>query len=257
MTSDVAGVQSVGYAASASITRSRGAGAGMEIGALPPKAASRPDAVDIRFGNISLPADRSLEQTAEKIRYARHALGNIQTYIDRMKAALTHIVKQFPPYGFQSTERIDQLKAYGGIRKLIDAVTIPPDNHYLGTLIADPAQLPEAGNIEIPSHSGEQIIVHAQPAHTGEYGLALPSLDPYTASDQQVADTLVKVESAYDAVVAKKAQLTADVQLLGNSIPESVAGAVGLATRSQFADMPSLGISQGGDAVLSSLTDAA
>jgi hypothetical protein len=51
--------------------------------------------------------------------------------IERMKAHLGRIIKQFPPYPLGSDDRMRALRAYAGCRKLIDQLTVPPPDDEL------------------------------------------------------------------------------------------------------------------------------
>jgi hypothetical protein len=50
----------------------------------------------------------------------------MEDYIDRLKAQLERIIKNFPPFPPGSEDRIQLLRNYASFRRLIDQLTIPP-----------------------------------------------------------------------------------------------------------------------------------
>ncbi len=68
----------------------------------------------------------SLNEVAQKKRTDDKILNRVEDYIDRMKAELERILKNFPPFPPGSEDRISLLRGYVGFRKLIDQLTIPP-----------------------------------------------------------------------------------------------------------------------------------
>jgi hypothetical protein len=65
-------------------------------------------------------------EIAQKARTDDMMLDKLGDYIDRMKAQLERIIKNFPPFPPGSEERINLLRGYAAFRKLIDQLTIPP-----------------------------------------------------------------------------------------------------------------------------------
>ncbi len=68
----------------------------------------------------------SLNEVAQKKQTSDKILNQVEDYIDRMKAELERIIKNFPPFPPGSEDRIEMLRKYVGFRKLIDQLTIPP-----------------------------------------------------------------------------------------------------------------------------------
>ena len=68
----------------------------------------------------------SSNEVAQKQRTSDKMLKGAEDYVDHMKAQLERIIKNFPPFPPESTERIKLLRSYAGFRKLIDQLTIPP-----------------------------------------------------------------------------------------------------------------------------------
>ena len=60
-------------------------------------------------------------------------LNEVEDYIDRMKAQLETVLKNFPPFPPGSEGRIQLLRNFAVFRKLIDQLTIPPGEESGGT----------------------------------------------------------------------------------------------------------------------------
>jgi hypothetical protein len=68
----------------------------------------------------------SWNDIAQKKRTYDNNINEIEDYIDRMKAQLERILKNFPPFPPGSEDRIQILRTFAAFRKLIDQLTIPP-----------------------------------------------------------------------------------------------------------------------------------
>ena len=64
-----------------------------------------------------------LNDTAKSIRIADESMQKINEYVDQMKANLTAIVKQYPPYPPGSEERVSFLRSFNAFRQLIDRLS--------------------------------------------------------------------------------------------------------------------------------------
>lgn len=114
---------------------------------------------------------------ARTVRSADRAMAQVVDLIARIKEALTHIVKQYPPYGLDSRERIDYLNSIAGLRKQIEAVS--PDSVLLGQAA-----------LSFPS--GEHYTLDLAAFRVGS--LDIPDLG-LRASDVEVANALDDVTS--------------------------------------------------------------
>ncbi|NWG87671.1 MAG: hypothetical protein HXY26_09240 [Hydrogenophilaceae bacterium] len=92
--------------------------------------------------------------------------GAIGQRLNKMKDALTAIVKQYPPYRVEDRRRVEYLQLFSGLRKEIEALTTP-----LG-------------------QSVEQ---------TAKAAAQVPALDPAKASDQEVRSAVQSLEHALKA----------------------------------------------------------
>jgi hypothetical protein len=81
----------------------------------------------------------SLNQTAQKQQTRDRILKGVQSYVERMKAQLERVIKNFPPFPPGSEDRITLLRGYAGFRKLIDELTIPPPQE--PALVAETSKL--------------------------------------------------------------------------------------------------------------------
>ena len=77
----------------------------------------------------------TLNTIARGQRVFEKSFQKIDDYIERMKAQLEQIVKQFPPFPPGSEDRVRALRAYAYFRNLIDQLTIPPpDEPQIGAM---------------------------------------------------------------------------------------------------------------------------
>ena len=94
-----------------------------EIDDLPEKEFSsrnRPELLELQKINDSW------NDIAQKKRIYDNNMNEVEDYIDRMKAQLERILKNFPPFPPGSEGRIQALRNFAAFRKLIDQLTIPP-----------------------------------------------------------------------------------------------------------------------------------
>jgi hypothetical protein len=68
----------------------------------------------------------TLNAIAKGQRGLENRFQKLDNYLERMKAQLEQIVKQFPPFPPGSEDRVRALRAYAFFRHLIDQLTIPP-----------------------------------------------------------------------------------------------------------------------------------
>jgi hypothetical protein len=87
--------------------------------------------------------NESLNEAAQKHQTRGKILKGLESYVERLKAQLERIIKNFPPYPPGSEDRIALLRGYVGFRKLIDELTIPPPE--------DPAVVAETSKVLIPA----------------------------------------------------------------------------------------------------------
>ncbi|OPY03909.1 MAG: hypothetical protein A4E67_02614 [Syntrophaceae bacterium PtaB.Bin038] len=116
-----------------------------------------------------------LESAAIGIRGADQAMAAIEEHLDQM----IEIVKLFPPYpeGDNAEERIRMLRSFNGIRRLIDQLTVPPQDDLGQAIMADPASndVPDSWPV-IVNEQGDVRTIRRQEVHTGPTGLDIPEI---------------------------------------------------------------------------------
>lgn len=75
-----------------------------------------------KLGNIS----DFLNSVATSLRQTNEGLKAASSVVTDMKASLDKIIKSYPPYTFESKERIDQLMSYASLKKQIMSLMVPP-----------------------------------------------------------------------------------------------------------------------------------
>lgn len=75
-----------------------------------------------KIGNINMLSN----STAKSLRDTATGLSQSTDLLDKMKAKLETITKNFPPFPIDSTERKDLLMSYRSIQKEIEKLTVPP-----------------------------------------------------------------------------------------------------------------------------------
>ena len=97
------------------------------------------------FNNIQT-VNSSSNSVSLSVRAADNAMKEIGKHVEQMKTKLENIVrKTYPPYPSGSEERTKILKSYSAFRRLINQLTIPPDNQGAMKIMADPATTKEYG----------------------------------------------------------------------------------------------------------------
>jgi hypothetical protein len=192
-------VNETGSLASLAVTAPRAtpvvqqATAGVSARLLSMPSARPPDAsLSLYAQVVSERAERSerLAQAALDVRKADQSLKKADALLAQIKENLTHIVKQYPPYGPDSPERLKYLNAISGLRKQLDALAFPPER-------AQESGVPVP---QVPAQALRQV----------------PELDPAAASDDDLRSAL--------AVVA---QVRQEVAERGEAMWRDVAGYVG------------------------------
>lgn len=75
-----------------------------------------------KMGNIS----DFLNSVATNLRQTNEGLKATSSIVEKMKAPLDKIIKNFPPYSLESKDRIDQLMSYSSLKKQIISLMVPP-----------------------------------------------------------------------------------------------------------------------------------
>jgi hypothetical protein len=198
-----------------------------------------PSAESMQLSALARAAGRgiSLNDAASMVRYADKAMAGVEQLLGEMREPLGAIVKMYPPYPIDNPQRIEYLNKYTQLRHQIDALTIPPDNQRLGKLIADPARLPGAGDMEIPllGDSKDAVVIPAKPMYPGEGGLELPEL-PGESSDEEVAVAAQRVDDAQYYVSGQRAKMAEELAQYIGRINEDLANDQSMTGRQLLAD---------------------
>lgn len=141
---------------------------------------------------ISTPSRLQSEREAaiELGSYARQlneVLAKAAALTDDMKQKLLTITKQFPPFAADSDERHQYLQGFSGLRAQFEALDFPPEPEVTSTW----------GDLFSPRQ---------------EFGGNLPSLDPSTATDEQIRQAEVDLEKFGNEVAQQKTSLRSRVE---------------------------------------------
>jgi|GEM_PF-1934250 len=185
--------------------------------------------IDVNASQIGLGQIESnisnLNAVASSIRVADSAMSEIEKNLDEMKAQLGRIPKNYPPFPPESEERVRLLRSIATLRRLIDQLTMPPDDSKARKIMADPALVPEAGDWQI--EIGDQGVIHtihSQQVHAGSLGLNIPDL-PEDATDEQIGEAIEGIDRAKTILNLKRNSLAADAmglmqwQSTANTLP--------------------------------------
>ena len=150
---------------------------------------------------------------ARTIRVADENMGKIENYIDRMKAELQRIIKNYPPFPPGSEERVQRLKSVNAFKRLIDQLTIPPPNEeFAAKTVPDHDVVSKTNNSQ--KMPGENKL-----HQTGPEGLGIPQL-PEGADDEEVHAFIEKLDAAREMLRQMRSELATD----GAKIAESYEG---------------------------------
>jgi len=168
------------------------------------------------FNRLSGHAERA-RNVAGSIRTMDKTMETVGATVDAMKAELEGIVKTFPPYPPDSSERAKRLKAYAGFRTMIDRLTIPPDQSMrqrqkeLDALVRD-------DYTTIIDSNGMTKTVLKEDLHIGPSGIYIPELSPASASDDAaIHQAISQLDVAHDAIQAQREALQAMTFAYGRS----------------------------------------
>ncbi len=164
--------------------------------------------------------NNSLETVAISIRGADLSMEAIGKHVDQM----IEIVKNFPPYpaGDTAEERAKFLQSFNGIRRLIDALTLPPRDDLGQYIMADPGALGEPVDTwkVVIDEEGRVRTVQRQEVHTGPTGLDIPELTEggITATglpggpldEGKLNDVVARLEKAKETLVERRSGLASE-----------------------------------------------
>ncbi len=154
----------------------------------------------------------NLNSVARTIRRADETMQEIGRHIDDMKSRLQTHVKNYPPFPPGSEERVKMLKSFSAFRRLIDDLTVPPDDDSAARIMnSAPAW---DGGIVV-EHKGFAKTIHSQPVGTGPDGIDIPRLSE-AATDSDFQSMIGKLENAARTLESRRAGLQADANGIFN-----------------------------------------
>jgi len=156
-----------------------------------------------------------LSQVAGSIRKADVTMDTIGKILAKMKSQLETIVKNYPPFPKDSSERVRMLESFAALKKEIEKLTIPPDDEGAMKIMGDPAKGTGAGDWEVViGNSGQKMVIYSQPVHTGSGGLDIPDL-PDGATDEEVKKMSEKINTAEKVLQLRQSGLATNTNTNG------------------------------------------
>lgn len=143
------------------------------------------------FASIQGQRDQRLE-AAVQLRGTDSGLREADELLAALKERLMRIVKQYPPFSQDSPQRITYLNSISGLRKQLDALAFPPER--------------ETRQSNADDLNWERAIAPG-PSLPSQGDLAIPELDPRSASDDEVATALDAVMAAQQKVTELRASM--------------------------------------------------
>jgi methyl-accepting chemotaxis protein len=178
----------------------------------------QPSEIDSEFIKIPSPdriqlnrlqaANSKSQKIARQIRQVNESMETIDSHLSDMRATLEHIVKIYPPYPPGSTERIEALRRFSALRKMIDQIVRSVGDN-VGTNISSAAEVP-AGATDLATPSGEtKLNLDRQSLSPGQGGLDIPDISA-DASDVQISEALDGTIAAQAALQVQRRHFIAE-----------------------------------------------
>lgn len=157
-----------------------------------------------RLSSSKLDAIHSrLNGIVQRIRLADRTTATIETFIDRMKARLKTILKQYPPFPPGSEERVRLLRSFNAFRKQIDQLTIPPREDFVKMVERNTKAFADSGGY------GVSELVHTEEVHRSTKRFNIPEIRE-DASDHEVLVVLENLDAFSEIVRQRQAELKED-----------------------------------------------
>ena len=147
---------------------------------------------------------------AQEVRKVNQSLEIIDTHLQDMQASLEGIVKVYPPYPPDSTERIAALRQFSTLRKMIDQIAHPKSIQGMERVLADPNRNALAGDWTIAvGDSQTEFTIRHLAVHAGQGGLDIPDID-HQSSDRQISAALDQIALAQKLFESSRQNFIAD-----------------------------------------------
>jgi uncharacterized protein YukE len=114
----------------------------------------------IRFSKMEA-ANSQTQQIAQQIRQVNQSMETIASHLSEMRAKLEHIVKIYPPYPPGSSERIEALRQFSALRKMIDQVIQPTGDDSMTNILSAPDGSPGFADLDISADASDEQISDA------------------------------------------------------------------------------------------------
>lgn len=178
----------------------------------------------VRFTSERLDAIHSrLNNIAQSIRFVDRTTERIETFIDKMKARLKTILKQYPPFPPGSEERVRLLRSFNAFRKQIDQLTIPPREEFAKMVMADHGVVPESGDWGVLRDNGVSEVAHSQQTHSAPKELNIPEIGE-DAPDDELFAFLENLDAFSEIVRQRRADLAEDAMIIGKHLENGRVG---------------------------------
>jgi hypothetical protein len=172
-----------------------------------PEIIKTPSQDRIRFNKLE--AEKSQAQLiAQQIRQVNESMETIDSHLSDMRAELEHVVKIYPPYPPDSTERIEALRQFSVLRKMIDQITRSVGDDSMAN-VASVAAVPTGGADQETAGEKNKLYLSRQSLHPGQDGLDIPDI-PINASDDQISDALDRTIAAQATLQKRRRSFIAE-----------------------------------------------
>jgi hypothetical protein len=142
-----------------------------------------------------------LNAIAKNIRAYDKSLKTLKNYIDKLKAELGRIIKNFPPFPPGSEERVSLLKSYISLRKQIDQLTVPPPrNEITNKNLTYSEFVSEAGELDILK---------------GPNGIQIPDVSE-DATDEDIATSIEALKTAEERILQRRQELAGETEKISS-----------------------------------------
>lgn len=154
-------------------------------------------------------AASGLNDVARSIRVADRSMQKIGEQLAHMKKQIQVHLKNFPPYPPGSDARVKLLKSFAAFRRLIDELTMPPDDSDAARIMGGPPEGSADGSALVAEHNGFAKAIERQPVHAGPEGLNIPALGEQ-ADDRALEAVVERLDEAGKILDSRRMGLLAD-----------------------------------------------
>jgi len=155
---------------------------------------------------------------AHQIRELNQTMEAIDVNLEKMRKNLESIIKIYPPYPPGSAERVESLRQFSALRKMIDQLAPAQDDHTLDNFLAQPKTRSLMGKGEVGAGDFKRhSISDANPVPPGTGDLDIPELS-LESSDQDIHSALNQTLAAQRSMAARRDAFAAAANLIISQI---------------------------------------